>query len=189
MKFSVLLLVSLALSAYGIRLDQFKKMHASARGPHFGNVGDIWSNCGSASDHLQIKAVQITPDPPVIGQNLTVAATGVLDEQITSGVVAVNIAWNGVPLISQNFSLCDIVTSVEKCPLVAGPQSFKVSQLLPAQTPSGSFDGTVSGYDQNGQNVFCIKLDFTLGKNLKNIVPPRSRAANKKRAIRARMQA
>jgi len=178
--------LGLAACAFAIRLD---KGGHPALGPHrFGDrAGDIWSNCGSASDDFQIKTVVITPDPPVIGQNLTVAVTGALSTQITSGVVAVNIAWNGVPLISQNFSLCDIVTSVEKCPLNAGPQAFSVSQLLPSQTPAGSFNGTVQAFDQNNNEVFCIGLNFNLGsQGLKTVLPPHPMTL-KKRGLRPRM--
>ncbi|EFA86738.1 hypothetical protein PPL_00543 [Heterostelium album PN500] len=39
---------------------------------------DIWSSCGSSTDHFQIGQVVITPDPPVKGQSINITASGFL---------------------------------------------------------------------------------------------------------------
>jgi hypothetical protein len=41
-------------------------------------AGPIWKNCGAANDHLQIKNIDIVPNPPVAGSLVNITFVGTL---------------------------------------------------------------------------------------------------------------
>jgi len=123
---------------------------------------DIWTNCGP-NDHLTVGTVVVTPDPPLIGQNLTIKATGSLDETVTSGTVYIQLAYSSIDLVNNTFNLCTLAPSFGlQCPIPQGPVAFTVSQLIPSQAIPGPYTGVVKVHDQNGSEVACIALSFTL---------------------------
>jgi len=124
---------------------------------------DIWSNCGKASDHLKIGKVTITPDPPQIGVNITVDASGTLDETITSGTLYIELEWSGIVLLNNTYDLCSQLVQVGlKCPLDSGATQIRVSELIPSNAPPGDYTATVIIGDQKNQEVTCIALNFSL---------------------------
>jgi len=125
---------------------------------------DIWTNCGSSSDDLQIDTVAISPDPPQIGKTLTIIATGTLSTSVTSGSVFVSIIYDGfLPVLNNTFSLCTLAQQLGiKCPLAQGPVGIKVSQMIPALAPSGSYTGKILATDQNSKEIACISLSFSM---------------------------
>jgi len=125
---------------------------------------DIWTNCGSSSDDLTIDTVSITPDPPKIGQTLTIVATGSLSTTVTGGSAFVSIIYDGfLPVLNNTFALCTLANQIGvKCPLAQGPVGFKVSQAIPAVAPSGSYGGKIVATDQNGKEIACISLSFNM---------------------------
>ncbi len=113
---------------------------------------------GSSSDHLQINSVTITPDPPVKGQNITVAANGDLsmfiynvyyfrvyaayelhlDEVITDGTINLLIKYDGFITVVKKTE--DICTSGDvTCPIAAGNYTESVTEFIPSSVPSVCF--------------------------------------------------
>eukprot|EP01132_Coremiostelium_polycephalum_P010771 gene10771-13188_t len=124
-------------------------------------TADIWTNCGSSSDHFQISSVSITPDPPVKGQLLTVTASGNLDETITAGNVHILVKYGFITLINQNENFCSSDNPIP-CPVQPGSYSHTVNATIPGNAPSGKYTGNVVVTDQNNQEVACIDLSFSL---------------------------
>jgi len=44
-----------------------------------------WTNCGSSSDPTYVSALAVSPDPIVLGQNITVSFTSYLSQAVTEG--------------------------------------------------------------------------------------------------------
>ena len=130
-------------------------------------VSDIWSNCGKQGDHVTIKTIKIVPDPPQIGQNVTVFGSGLLDETVTDGQVFVSLYFGPILLVNNTYDLCKLIAQYRHCPLSKGPITFGVSQPIPSEAPSGAYTGNIVAVDQNGQEMFCIALSFTLGGSTK----------------------
>jgi hypothetical protein len=123
-------------------------------------VGQIWSSCGKSTDILSNLQVQITPNPPVKGQDVTVAASGTLSESITSGAKAqLTISVLGIPVINKSIDLCTADPSIT-CPIAAGAQSIKVTQMIPSTVPSGDYTGKVVATNADGKEITCVNLQL-----------------------------
>jgi hypothetical protein len=124
-------------------------------------VRGIWSNCGTSSDILSDVSVTITPNPPVKGKTLTVDASGKIASEITSGNINAVIDILGIPVINKNIDLCSASPKVT-CPIPAGQQSLELSQLIPSSVPSGDYTGKVVATNQDGKQIACVNLKFSL---------------------------
>jgi hypothetical protein len=124
-------------------------------------VGDIWTSCAKKGDKLTNLAVKITPDPPVKGKSVTIAASGTLSETVSSGTIDLVIKVLGIPVINKKIDLCTASKKVT-CPIPAGPLSLDVTQAIPSAIPSGQYTGEVTVTDQSGAEITCVdlKLNF-----------------------------
>eukprot|EP01027_Heterolobosea_sp_BB2_P020498 GEZU01029245.1.p2 GENE.GEZU01029245.1~~GEZU01029245.1.p2 ORF type:complete len:144 (+),score=40.14 GEZU01029245.1:54-485(+) len=122
---------------------------------------DIWQSCAQPGDVLTLTSITVNPDPPVIGQDLTIAVNGTLASDVTSGTVHASVTLDGATLLDQDFDLCSFSSAIQ-CPFKAGP--FNVAQTfnIPPYAPSGEYSGQFIIDDQNGKEVTCIKFDFSM---------------------------
>jgi C1A family cysteine protease len=116
---------------------------------------DIWSNCGSSSDHLKNMQVTITPDPPQKGAPVKIALTGTLDEAVTAGSVDVKVSVMGINVIKKTYDLC---TKYVKCPLAKGPLNLEIQQKIPSNVPAGKYDAVATVTDQSSAEVACVDV-------------------------------
>lgn len=125
-----------------------------------GALGNIWSNCGTGSDVFQVGSLTLTPDPPVTGQQISVATSGQLSEQITGGQIVLDLRYDWVVPVKKTVDLCDTLKQIGKsCPLPAGPLSISVAQQIPGAIPRGKLSGTVTLKAQDGRRISCISLN------------------------------
>jgi len=125
--------------------------------------GDIWKNCGSSTDHFSISNVTITPDPPVIGENLTISISGTLDETITGGNAYVWAKWKNILVYNHTYDLCSTVSKWGiNCPIQKGPLVAGVSETIPNVVPHGAYTCQLSVNDMNDERVLCIALNLKL---------------------------
>jgi C1A family cysteine protease len=123
----------------------------------------IWSSCSKASDHLSGLNVQVTPNPPVAGQDVTVAITGSLDETVSSGNVHITIDAFGIKVIDKSYDLCDLASKGGvHCPLNQGPVNIKVTEAIPKDVPHGTYQGKAVVSDQNSEEVACVNLNLSI---------------------------
>jgi len=140
------LLAVVLLSIYSLALGQYP-----------------YKNCGGPSDHFSNIKVSVSPNPPVIGQNLTVVASGNTDEVVNGGTVLIDLTFDGIELLNTTFNLCTLIqTLAVPCPLQKGFHQFTVVQPLPSEVPAGDYIATVNAWDQNGQELMCISATITI---------------------------
>jgi cathepsin B len=120
-----------------------------------------YTNCGTGNDHIVIKSVSASPFPPTKGSPITVNATGVLDEGVTSGNYELKVSYLGIPLLDKKGDLCTLDPSFP-CPFKAGPITISKTETIPSVAPSGAYDIQLSATDQNGQQLLCISLNVTI---------------------------
>eukprot|EP01119_Soliformovum_irregulare_P016421 TRINITY_DN4742_c0_g3_i1.p1 TRINITY_DN4742_c0_g3~~TRINITY_DN4742_c0_g3_i1.p1 ORF type:complete len:150 (-),score=39.23 TRINITY_DN4742_c0_g3_i1:56-505(-) len=127
-----------------------------------------WSNCGGANDLFQIKTLYFSPNPPIIGQNVTIVMSGSLSQTITSGNLQLvlqyyEIWWHTV--LNTNIDICTVDPSVS-CPFNAGPYSFKYSLPIPTTVdgetvPSGDYRGTAV-FTTGQTQIACVNYNIEL---------------------------
>jgi ganglioside GM2 activator len=89
-----------------------------------------WKNCGAATDPTKLNSLSVTPDPIVLGQNITVIASGYLSEDVSgSGFsVALDIyksvfgVWVYIPCVDNVGSctipdICSVLKPRSDCPV------------------------------------------------------------------------
>jgi len=123
---------------------------------------DIWEDCSSPNSHFKISTVSIKPDPPKIGQNVTVSVSGTLDKTVTAGHVNFTVQYNmkgkWISLPTFNFDIC----SIEKCPIQQGSTTIVGTVNVPNITPSGEYRGKCFAIDQNSEEIGCVSYDCVL---------------------------
>ncbi|KAJ4453755.1 putative phospholipid transfer protein [Paratrimastix pyriformis] len=127
-------------------------------------VDQIWTNCGKDSDHFHMSSITLSPDPPRIGQNVTIDVKGSLDEAVTGGDAELLVKFFGVKLLDLKKPVCEMDPQTYPCPIAAGPWGVHQDVEIPSATPKGHYQGLVTLKDQAGQEVLCYNFDFQMSK-------------------------
>ncbi|GAA5960646.1 hypothetical protein JCM8115_001781 [Rhodotorula mucilaginosa] len=103
-----------------------------------------WSDCGLVKeDDLQIESLEVSPDPPKPGHNLTINASGRVNRRIEKGTSAdVTVKLGLIKLLTKRFDLCDELANINSslaCPIDPGVYSFTHTVALPNEIPRAKF--------------------------------------------------
>jgi hypothetical protein len=134
-------------------------------------AGPSLSSCGAASDHLALQTLQMTPDPPVAGQPLTIEIVGKLDEDAGNLHVDVDLDINALGIFKTSVKK-SLDVSFTPTILVAGP--FKVTAgpfSLPSLPGGVKVSGTVHTLSAKKEPIACAKLDLDLGLLAGPVIP------------------
>ncbi|KAN0030434.1 hypothetical protein ACTA71_006769 [Dictyostelium dimigraforme] len=125
--------------------------------------GDIWNYCeGNVNPTFKINKLTLSPDPPIVGRDVSVSLEGALNEEIQSGSSIFNVAffmngsWRDLPTFHND--ICKVL----KCPVAAGPFTFSTSIKVPIFTPHGQYKGQITLTDQQNRNVTCLTFQTYL---------------------------
>jgi len=124
----------------------------------FATVDVPFTNCGSASDILNITSLTASVWPPVAGQALSIAGSGILAKDVVSGSFDAKVSYSGIPLIDKSGDLSTVTT----LPMKAGSSSISKSVVLPSTLPGGAYAITASATDGTGASIGCVQIAFTL---------------------------
>ncbi|CAE7096953.1 unnamed protein product [Rhizoctonia solani] len=131
-----------------------------------------WTDCGLPSDGVHIKSIEVTPDPPKPGQDLTVKVIATSDKEITEGAYAdVTVKLGLIKLLKKQFDICEEARNANatiQCPIKGGDHEVVQTVALPREIPRAKFMVDVKGYTADDEDLVCVKLnvDFMLGHNL-----------------------
>ncbi|KAM0786754.1 Phosphatidylglycerol/phosphatidylinositol transfer protein [Microbotryomycetes sp. NB124-2] len=121
-----------------------------------------WVDCGEPTDVIQIKDVRISPDPPKPGKNLTVYASGTVNELIDQGAYAdVTVKLGLIKLLTKRFDVCDELdnaNSTLQCPIKPDEYSIEQTVALPAEIPRAKFQVSARVFNQDELPAACIDL-------------------------------
>lgn len=113
---------------------------------------------------LNLQKVTIDPNPPIRGENLTFAASGILSQDIEDGAyVDVDVRYGFIRLLHQTFDLCEEITKVDlECPIKKGPQEIKKKVEIPAEVPPGRYSVIAKAYTKDDIFITCLSatVDF-----------------------------
>merc|ERR1711907_153556 len=119
--------------------------------------------CGT--DNLGITAVDVAPDSPIPGQNLTVTFTAAPKQDIVSGdKLTITVKVFGVALGHVDFDSCSELGIT--CPVKAGTSStLKATYLVPKAAPGGvPLTAEFTAKNAAGTQYSCVDVDVTMGK-------------------------
>mmetsp|Transcript_6120 Transcript_6120/g.17089 ORF Transcript_6120/g.17089 Transcript_6120/m.17089 type:complete len:169 (-) Transcript_6120:173-679(-) len=140
-----------------------------------------WKPCGPQK-YFDTRDVQILPDPPVTGEDITFNIWGTTDQDVKGGVINIDIGYMGIHLYTETKDLC----AKTACPIPANKELELVYvEKLPAFIPPGSYDVTITVTSVGGAEnlqLFCmdVKLDVVSGgikKHTRSKLGPNSGAS------------
>ncbi|KAF9896683.1 Phosphatidylglycerol/phosphatidylinositol transfer protein [Lobosporangium transversale] len=123
----------------------------------------VIESCGGETDLLTIDYVNLTPNPPLKGQNLTIDAKGFLTEDIVQGAkIDVVVKVGLIKLLTQTFDFCEESVKIDMpCPIVAGDQYVQQTVELPKEIPPGKYTVNIKVRNPDsdgmpGKQVTCL---------------------------------
>ncbi|KAI9830682.1 MAG: Phosphatidylglycerol/phosphatidylinositol transfer protein [Phylliscum demangeonii] len=121
-------------------------------------------------DYLVIDHVDLSPNPPLAGKNLTVDAVGVFQQDIEDGAyVTLSVKWNLIWLLRRRTDLCEQFKNVNlTCPIKKGESVVTKIIELPREIPPGRYTVVADVFTKDDKPITCLTAEvvFTL--------PPRS---------------
>ncbi|KAL4897921.1 ML domain-containing protein [Aspergillus ambiguus] len=148
------------ISATARSLDFFGSSQAPihAGGKHVEGDNPLEYCVDPATDILQIKSVDLTPNPPLPGQSLTIKASGTLRETIDEGAyVLVEVKYGLITLLKQKADLCEQIANVDlKCPLEKGDMTLTKRVDLPAHIPPGKYSVHADVFSKDDARITCL---------------------------------
>lgn len=102
------------------------------------------TNCGTASDLLDVETISLNPDPPLVGQNLYINATGLLKSSVVDGAkLHIVVKYKFVKLLDLTQDLCAIAKDNGlPCPIDPGRHSLIATVPIPGAAPKVNIQKT-----------------------------------------------
>ncbi|KDN38948.1 hypothetical protein K437DRAFT_228298 [Tilletiaria anomala UBC 951] len=126
--------------------------------------GWIWKSCGMDADAVRVDSIDVTPDPPKPGRNMTVRGTGVVRSLIDEGsYVDVVVKIGLIKLLSRRFDLCEEAKNANaqvQCPIKPGTYDIEQTVALPREIPPAKFNVHITGATQAEEDLMCLDLSI-----------------------------
>jgi len=121
------------------------------------SAGTPFTFCDDARD-FNITNITVTPWPPIKGTPVGIEVDGILDEQVTSGVVQLVVILNGSKFYSQpnNWGAGSTL------PAGPGELTYSYSITIPKIAPKGNYEVQLTFDDQDSYDLTCISIAFPL---------------------------
>ncbi|KAI5453492.1 Phosphatidylglycerol/phosphatidylinositol transfer protein [Naganishia albida] len=129
-----------------------------------------WTDCGLATDAVQIKEINVNPDPPSPGKNLTVNVKAEVLKTVEEGAWAHVVVKLGlIKLLQKDFDICEEARNANatvQCPIQPGSYDVNQTVELPREIPRAKFAVNVQAYDKDDEDLACVNLfvDFLPGR-------------------------
>ncbi|KAJ9201378.1 hypothetical protein DTO166G4_6322 [Paecilomyces variotii] len=159
---TALLLVA-PLSTFARSLSFFDQSPIATSNKDFPVDGDNpLTYCSDPSNNiLQIDSVDLSPNPPQPGQNLTIVAKGTFREKVEQGSkVLLQVKYGLIRLINQEADLCEQIENVDlHCPLEKGEMTFTKDVQLPKEIPPGKYSVLADVYTDDKRKITCLEAN------------------------------
>ncbi|ETI22652.1 hypothetical protein G647_06728 [Cladophialophora carrionii CBS 160.54] len=116
--------------------------------------------CADPKDYiLTVDYVDLSPNPPVPGQKLTITGNGTFSKDIDPGAtVFLQVKYGLITLIKQEADLCDNLPKIDiTCPLKEGLFTLKKEVDIPKQVPPGKYTVLADVNTVDKEKVTCME--------------------------------
>ncbi|KJA29157.1 hypothetical protein HYPSUDRAFT_61189 [Hypholoma sublateritium FD-334 SS-4] len=131
-------------------------------GPIRTAAGWEWQDCGLDTDAVKIESIEVSPDPPEPGKDMTVKVKGIAREVIEDGASAdVTVKLGLIKILQKTFDICEEARTNNasiQCPVSEGTHIVEQTVALPKEIPKAKFVVDVNGYTASDDDMFCLKL-------------------------------
>ncbi|KAH9898027.1 ML domain-containing protein [Cubamyces lactineus] len=121
-----------------------------------------WTDCGTDSHIVRINSIQVSPDPPQRGQDLTITVEGVASEDVEDGAYAdVTVKVGVIKILQKEFDVCEEAEKANatiQCPVTKGSHKVVQSVTLPKEIPPAQFKVNVRGFTAEDDDMVCLDL-------------------------------
>jgi hypothetical protein len=126
-----------------------------------GVAADSFTNCASADAHMKNFKITASPDPPVLGEDVTITVSGALDKQVTGGTATISVKAGPInfpltiPFKNNAADPSKFVAGTEQT-ITVGPFTYPNINVPLIKTTKGSFELK----DQDGEEVSCVNFEL-----------------------------
>ncbi|TDL30104.1 hypothetical protein BD410DRAFT_737383 [Rickenella mellea] len=121
-----------------------------------------WEDCGLPTDPVELRSIEVLPDPPQPGKNLTVTVTAFVKEVIEDGAYAdVTVKVGRVKILHKLFDVCEEARNANAsvtCPVEPGEYQVDHTVELPKEVPKAKFTVAALGFTDDDDPMFCIDI-------------------------------
>lgn len=117
-------------------------------------------------DILEIKKVDLSPNPPKPGETLSIKASGYFKEKVEEGAkVHLQVKYGLITLINQEADLCDQIKNVDlECPLDKGDMELTKDVDIPKEIPPGKYTVLADVYTKDGDKITCLTASIAFSR-------------------------
>ncbi|KAG8789175.1 Phosphatidylglycerol/phosphatidylinositol transfer protein [Ceratobasidium sp. 428] len=124
-----------------------------------------YTDCGLPTDAVQVHSIKVSPDPPQIGKDLTITASGYVGQKIEDGAYAdVTVKLGLIKLLHKQFDVCEEARNnnvTVQCPVEPGEYVVMQTVTLPKETPKAKFVIDIKGFTSEealDPDLVCLQL-------------------------------
>jgi len=121
--------------------------------------------CAASQDDdlVVLEKVNLTPNPPVAGEKLTIEAIGTVKQDIEQGAfVNLQVKYGLIKLVNTQADLCDQIANVDlSCPIQKGKISIIKDVELPKEIPPGKYTVQADAYTVDKEKLTCLEAEVT----------------------------
>ncbi|KAF8416173.1 phosphatidylglycerol/phosphatidylinositol transfer protein [Tirmania nivea] len=164
MKYLTVLLAALSTTASAATIGQFwdqSPLGVSGTGSRVPGQSPLMFCGPTDKDILEIKYVDISPNPPKPGVTLLIKASGTLKEPIEKGAyVVIEVKYGYIKLVHQNIDICEHAGEVDlECPVKPGEIIMQKEIELPKAIPPGKYHVMADVYTKDDVPITCLLAD------------------------------
>ncbi|KAH9849725.1 ML domain-containing protein [Lenzites betulinus] len=121
-----------------------------------------WKDCGEEGDVVRIKSIEVSPDPPKRGEDLTITVTGDASDDILDGAYAdVTVKLGLITILRKQFDVCEEAEKANatiQCPISKGHHVVVQTVTLAKEIPPAPFKVNIRGYTGDDDDLVCMDL-------------------------------